>query len=163
MCDMLAMALACDQTRVFTHVVDDPVSNPLFPDASDGHHNLTHDEPGDQPQVNSIVISCITELAYLLGRLDAVPEDDGNTLLDNCCVLACSEVSTGQTHSIDDLPIVLGGGLCGTLKMGTHYRSYTGDNVSKLMLTLVRSMDILATSFGADEAYTEDGLSEIEL
>ncbi|MSQ02089.1 MAG: DUF1552 domain-containing protein [Myxococcales bacterium] len=160
--DMLAMALACDQTRVFGHYVTDPVANPLFPGATAGHHNLTHDEGGDQPEVHAITVQIVAELAYLLERLDEVPEA-GGTLLDNCCVLACSEVGLGQTHSIDDVPIVVAGGLCGTLRTGIHHRSYTGDNSAMLMLSILRGMDILAPSFGADDAYTEDGLSEIEV
>lgn len=162
MCDMLAMALACDQTRVFGHFLVDPVSNNLFPGASNGHHNLTHDEGGEQPEVNAITIQCIEELAYLLTALDAVPEESG-TLLDNCAILGCSEVSLGQTHSIEDLPIVIGGSACGSLQTGMHYRSYTADSSSKLMLTLLRSMDILAPSFGAEDAYTEDSLTEVEV
>lgn len=160
--DMLAMALACDQTRVFGHYLTDPVSNPLFPDATAGHHNLTHDEGGDQPEVHAITTQIVAELAYLLEALDAVPEGSG-TLLDNCCVLGCSEVGLGQTHSIDDVPIVLAGGLCGALQTGIHHRSYTGDNSASLMLSIIRAMDILAPSFGSDDAYTEDGLSEIEV
>jgi hypothetical protein len=160
-CDMMAMALACDQTRVFGHYLTDPVSNHLFPDATAGHHNLTHDEGGDQPEVHAITVQIVEELAYLVKVLDAVPEGDG-TLLDNCAVLGCSEVSLGQTHQIDEMPIVLAGTACGSLRTGTHIRSYTADSASKLMLTLVRAMDILAPSFGADDAYAEDGLSEIE-
>jgi hypothetical protein len=162
MIDMLAMAFACDQTRVFGHYICDPVSNNLFPGASAGHHNLTHDEGGDQPEVNAITLQIVAELAYLLERFDSVVEADG-TLLDNCCILGCSEVSLGQTHSLDDMPIVLGGGLCGTLRTGLHYRSYTGDSASSLMLSILRGMDILATSFGSEDAYTEAGLSGIEV
>ncbi len=162
MCEMLAMALACDQTRVFGHYLHDPVSNPLFPGASEGHHNLTHDEPGDQPEVHAITIQCVEELAYLLQTLDAVVEADG-TLLDNCGILGCSEVSLGQTHDINEMPIVLGGSLCGTLKTGMHYRSYTGESTSKLMLSMIRGMDILATGFGLDDAYADSGLSGIEV
>lgn len=160
--DMLAMALACDQTRVFGHYLTDPVSNPLFPGATAGHHSLTHDEGGDQPEVHAITVQIVAELAYLLETLDGVTEGDG-TLLDNCCILGCSEVGLGQTHAIDDIPVVLAGGLCGTLRTGIHHRSYTGDNASKLMLSIIRAMDILAPSFGSEDAYTEDGLSEIEV
>ncbi len=162
MVDMLAMAFACDQTRVFGHYLVDPVSNPLFPGASAGHHNLTHDEGGDQPEVNAITIQIVQELAYLLERFDSIPEADG-TLLDNCCILGCTEVSLGQTHSLDDMALLLGGGLCGTLQTGLHHRSYTQESSSKLMLSILRAMDILAPSFGTDDAYTESGLSEIEV
>jgi hypothetical protein len=147
---------------VFGHYLSDPVSNVLYPGASAGHHNLTHDEGGDQPEVHAITLQLVTELAYLIATLDAVPEGDG-TLLDNCVVLGTTEVSLGQTHQIDEIPVVLAGGGCGALRIGTHWRSYTGDNSSSLMLSILRAMDILAPSFGDGDAYTEDGLSEIEL
>jgi hypothetical protein len=161
MCDLLVMALACDQTRVVSHYLTDPVSNVLFPGASAGHHNLTHDEPGDQPEVHAITSLCVEEYAYLLGAMDAVPEADG-TLLDNCAVLGTTDVSKGQTHSGEDMPILIGGSACGALRTGLHYRSYTSENVSKVLLTLIRSMDITASDFGQDEGYVTDGLADIE-
>src|SRR6185295_2769783 len=36
--DLMAMALACDQTRVFTNTFSQPVSDVLFLIASEGHH-----------------------------------------------------------------------------------------------------------------------------
>lgn len=162
MCDLLAMAMACDQTRVVAHYLNDPVADTLFPDASAGHHDLTHNETGDQPEVHAITTQIITELAYFLEKLDSIQEGE-ETLLDNSCILACSEISLGQTHSLEDLPIVVGGTACGKLKTGIHYRSPTPDNASKLMLSLIRSMDIVQASFGEDDAYTTDSLSAIEV
>lgn len=161
MCDLLAMALACDQTRVFGHWFSDPVSDVLYDGASSGHHSLTHNEGGEQPEVNDITVQIMEELAYLLERLDAVPEGDG-TLLDNCVVLATSEVSEGRTHSVEDLPIVLAGGGCGALRTGYHYRSYTAENASKVMLTVVRAMDIDAATYGEGDGEASEGLSELE-
>ncbi|MEO7331484.1 MAG: DUF1552 domain-containing protein, partial [Minicystis sp.] len=77
MSDMLAMSLACDQQRVFTFQLTHPVNNLLFKDAPSGHHQLTHDEPGDQPQVNAIVKIIMGELAYFLQALKNVEEGDG--------------------------------------------------------------------------------------
>jgi hypothetical protein len=161
MVDLLAMALACDQTRVFAHWFSDPVSDTLYEGATAGHHSLTHNETGDQPEVNDITVQIMEELAYLVEKLASIPEADG-TLLDNCAILATSEVSLGQTHSVDDMPIVLAGSACGGLKPGVHYRSYTQENASAVMLSLVRAMDIPATSFGADEGEVTDGLGAIE-
>jgi hypothetical protein len=161
MCDMLAMALACDQTRVFAHFLTEPLTDILFPGAAAGHHQLTHDEPDPQPTVSDITTQCVTELAYLVEAFRNVPEADG-TLLDNCVILGCSEVSEGRTHSLDEMPIVLAGSCCGTLRTGQHVRSYTQDNASKIILSVIRAMDIPAASFGEDEAYVTDGLSEIE-
>lgn len=161
MCDLLAMALACDQTRVFGHWVSDPVSNVLFEGATAGHHDLTHNESGDQPEVNDITLQVMEEFAYLVAKLDSIPEAEG-TLLDNCVVLATSEVSEGRLHAVDDMPIVLAGGGCGALRTGYHYRSYTQENVSKVMLSIVRAMDIPDTSYGEGDGRVTDGLSEIE-
>jgi len=161
MADMMAMTLACDQTRVFGFYLTDPLTNVLFSEASAGHHDLTHDESGDQPEVNQITLECVTEFAYLLEALDAVPEGDG-TLLDNCAILGTSEVSEGQTHSIEHMPIVIAGGGCGALRAGLHYRSDTLENSNKVMLSLVRAMDITASSFGEGEGYTDVGLGDIE-
>lgn len=161
MCDLLAMALACDQTRVFGHWFSDPVSDILYDGASAGHHALTHNEGGDQPEVNDITVQIMEELAYLVQKLDSIPEAEG-TLLDNCVVLATSEVSDGRTHSVEDLPIVLAGGGCGRLRTGYHYRSYTAENASKVMLSVVRAMDIDAATYGEGDGEVEDGLPEIE-
>ena len=160
--DVLAMAMACDQTRVFHIQVSKPVTNTLFPGVDDGHHNLTHDEPGDQPQVNQITIQIISELAYFLEKLDSIPEGDG-TLLDHSCILATSEHGEARTHDIRNIPLVVAGSANGALKQDVHYRSYSEENAGKVCLSLIRAMGVNATSWGGDDIYTEDGLSDIEV
>lgn len=161
MAQILAMALACDQTRVFSYQFSKPLTNALFPGADDGHHNLTHDEQGDQPIVHAITTFVVEQLAVLLAALDAVPEEDG-TLLDNCCVLATSDVSEGQLHSLDEMPIVLAGGCCGALKTDVHYRSISREPSTKVLLSVARAMDLLLPSFGLDEMAADTGISAIE-
>lgn len=160
--ELLAMSLACDQTRVFSVWHTMPVSNHLFPSAPAGHHQLTHDEAGDQPAVNGIVLHCVEAYATLLRALDAVKEGDG-TLLDHCVVLGTSDVSLGKTHSLEEFPILLAGGCGGKLKPGLHYRSPSQENASKVPLSLVRAMGIDAASFGAGAGQVTDGLSAIEV
>ncbi len=159
-CDLLAMALACDQTRVFSHWFTDPVNDLLFPDATAGHHDLTHNEAGDQPEVNAITVQVMEEFAYLVRALDAVEEGDG-TLLDNCAVLATSEVSLGQTHAIDEMPAIVAGSACGRLVQGLHIRQRR-ENATRLPLTLIRAMGINQASWGVDEAEETQGISELE-
>jgi len=57
---------------------------------------------------------------------------------------------------------VVAGGACGQLATDVHLR-VPGDNASKLMLTLIRTLGVSQASFGVDEAYTEDGFAPIEL
>jgi len=160
MAEMLAMAVACDQTRVFSHWFSDPVNGVLFPGASAGHHDLTHNEGGDQPEVAAITLQCIEAYAALLTAFDAIPEGSG-TLLDNCCILGTSEVSLGQTHSILDMPVLIGGSACGALKQDHHYQSLGAENCSKVLLSLMQALDITVTSIGVDEGFADTPLSSM--
>jgi hypothetical protein len=160
MADLLAMALACDQTRIFTVMYSQPVNNVLYTDRSAGHHQLTHDEPGDQPEVNEIVQGIMGRLNRFLERLDAVAEGD-ETLLDHSTVLCTSDVSFGRTHSLDEYPVVLAGGGCGSFKMGIHHVS-PGENICRLSYSLLQSMDVPVSTFGEGPAQTDVGISEIE-
>ena len=161
MCDIVAMALACDQTRVFSNWFTEMLTNVLFPGAPAGHHQLTHDEPGGQPGVHDIVLHIMEEFAYLVEALRAVPEGD-ETLLDHCVVMATSEISLGRNHSPDDIPLLLAGSANGRLKSGIHYRSPGQDNVSKVPLTVLRAMGIPAAEFGEEQGRVTDSLGEIE-
>ena len=162
MSDLVVMALACDQTRVFSHWFSDPLTNKLYPEASAGHHTLTHDEPGDQPEVNAIVKFIMGELGYMVEQMALVEEGDG-TMLDNMVMVATSEHSYPRTHSIDDMPMIVVGNACGRLQQGLHYRSHTGDNINAVMLSIIRALGITAPSYGQEEGEVSDGLSAIEV
>lgn len=162
MSDLVALTLACDQTRVFSLWFSQPVNNTLFPGAPSGHHQLTHDEPSPQPEVAKILQFIMGELAYFLKALDSIPEGDG-TLLDHCGILVTSDVNYGRAHTLDDFPIVIAGSANGALKTGVHYRSPAAENTSKVTLTLARAMGLSLDSFGTDEGKTSSGLSAIEV
>ncbi len=162
MVDILAMTLACDQTRVFSLWFSSPVNNTLFTGAPAGHHQLTHDEPSPQPEVAKILDQIMGELAYLLKAFDAIPEGDG-TLLDHCAILATSDCNYGRQHTLDDFPIVIAGSCNGALKTGLHYRAPSPDNTSKVALTLARAMGLTLDSFGTAEGKVTSGLSAIEV
>jgi len=162
MADIMAMVLACDQTRVFSNTFSFPVSNVLFEGLPAGHHRLTHDEPGDQPLVNQIVKLIMGELNYFLKALRNVQEGESN-LLDNCAVLCTSDVSFGRLHSLEDFPIIIAGSAGGALKKGLHYRSASGENSSKVCFSLARAMGLSIAEFGLDSGKVTDGLSAIEV
>lgn len=161
MAKMIAMALACDQTRVFGHYFSDPLNDVLFEGISAGHHDLTHNEPNPQHEVNDVTIQCMEGFAALLEELAAVPEEDG-TLLDNCAVMATSDVSEGQRHAIEEMPIVIAGSCCGRIRTDYHYRSGSQENTTKVLISLMRAMDMLVDEYGVAEAWADDGISSIE-
>ncbi len=159
--DLSAMALACDLTRVLSIWYSDPVADVLYEGKTAGHHQLTHDEPGEQPQVDAIVTEMVSDYAYLVEALRSVDEGEG-TLLDHSVVLGTSDLSYGRTHQIDEYPLLLAGRGCGALKTGFHYRSDTQENASQVPLSILRALGVPAASYGSETAYTEDGLSAIE-
>jgi hypothetical protein len=160
--DLVAMAYACDITRVQSIWYSDTHNNILFPEATAGHHQLTHDEPDDQPQVNSIMLSIMSDFSYFLEKLDSIEEGDG-TLLDNSLILCTSDVSYGRTHQIDEFPILLAGNAGGKIQNGIHYRSYTKENASHVPFSCMQAMDVYPGSFGSDDGEVNIGLSAIEV
>jgi hypothetical protein len=155
------MALACDLTRVVTVQFSRALTNALFPGASDGHHNQTHNEQDGQPEVHAITTFCMENLAAFAAGLEAVPEGS-STLLDHCLVLATSDVSEGRTHSLDEMPVLLLGSGNGRIQNGLHVR-YARQNSNALGLSVLRALDLAQATFGAGDLAVDDGLTEIEV
>ncbi len=149
MSDLIAMALACDQTRVFSVMFTGSVGYTVFSDIgiTTGHHDLTHDEPGDQPQVQASTVYTMEQFAVLLAALKAIPEGAGN-LLDSCAILASSDTADGRDHSITNYPILVAGSAGGKLKFpSVHYKS-NGENTTMVLLSILRSVGLSLTEFG---------------
>jgi hypothetical protein len=152
MSDLLAIALACNQTRVFSMMFTGSVAGTVFWQANitSGHHQLTHDEPGAQPLVQASTVFTMQMFAVLLNALKAVPEGAGN-VLDNCAILASTDTSDGRYHNIRDYPILVAGKGGGFLKYpGVHYRSPSGsESCSTTLLTVLRAAGTNLNTVGA--------------
>ena len=149
MSDLIAMSLACDQTRVFSVMFSGSVGYTVFSDIgiTTGHHDLTHDEAGDQPQVQASTVYTMEQFAVLLAALKAIPEGAGN-LLDSCAILASSDTADGRDHSITNYPILIAGSAGGKLKYpSVHYKS-NGENTTMVLLSILRSVGLSLTEFG---------------
>jgi hypothetical protein len=166
MSDLLAVTLACDLTRIFSVHFSGSVGSTVYwqadPTISGGHHDLTHNEAGDQPQVHASSIFIMQQLAYLLTKLKNTQDLDGTSILDNVAILASSDVADGKAHSIRDYPIIVAGGGSGYLKNpGVHYRS-NRENTSNVLLTVMRAAGSNATSVGADMGLSMTPCTAIE-
>jgi len=156
MSQLLALSLACDQTRVFSVLFSGSVGGTTYPELNitTNHHSLTHDEPGDQPQVHAVTTFIMARFAALLEALQGVREGD-KTLLDRAVILASSDCSQGQPHSITNYPILVAGGGGGALvHPGVHVVGKSG-NASDVLLTLLQAMDVPVTEFGAEGGRTD--------
>ncbi|HEY2736327.1 MAG TPA: DUF1552 domain-containing protein, partial [Polyangiales bacterium] len=149
MSNLLALALACDQTRVFSVQFSGSVGGTSYPEiaVSSNHHGLTHDEAGDQPQVQSITLFIMQRFAALLEALKGIKEGDGN-LLDRTVILASTDVAEGQPHSLTNYPILVAGGGGGALVHPGVHITGKSNNASDVLLTLLHAMDLPVTQFG---------------
>ncbi|MEM9456718.1 MAG: DUF1552 domain-containing protein [Myxococcota bacterium] len=160
MSELVARAFACDMTRVAS-IMHHTWYSPAFREIGIGtqQHGLTHDEPGDQPQVHATATFVMSNLATFIRSLKAIPEGAG-TVLDNSVVYAVTDVSDGRTHSKDDMPIVLAGGAGGRLLRGHHIHAPDTSSF-KVMMSLFRALDLGIESFGAGGWAQTEPLSEL--
>jgi hypothetical protein len=154
MCDIIALGFQTDKTRVATLLLCRDLSGLFYPflDVRTAHHPASHDDQSDAyERVSRYYCS---QLAYLAGRLDAMREGEG-TVLDNSCLLFISSMWSGSKHDSTKVPVLLAGGLGGTLETG-RVLDYTkqGDDNRKLCsmyLSLMDRMGVKLSHFGDAE------------
>jgi Protein of unknown function (DUF1552) len=151
MCDIIALAFQTDKTRVATLVLCRDLSGLFYPflGVRKAHHSASHDDLSDDYQ--SIARYYVSNLAYLAGRLEAMPEGEA-TVLDNTCLLYLSNMWSGSRHDNTRLPVLTVGGLAGTLQTG-RVLDFTdaGDDNRKLCslhLSLMDRMGVSLPRFG---------------
>ena len=155
MIDLLALALACGQTRVASLQWSRSVSNVRFTwlGIDDEHHSLSHAPDSDttaQQKLTKINRWYAERYAALIAKLKSYPEGE-RTLFDNCLLLWCNELGTGNTHSRDNAPYVLAGSAAGALATG-RYLNFDGVVPhNNLLLSILKIMGLPDTSFGKAE------------
>lgn len=140
MCDMLVLAFQTDSTRIATFMIANAGSNRSYRPIGvpDGHHDLSH-HGGDSKKhakIRRINRFHVSQLAYLLDRLDSVKEGNG-TLLDSCMIVYGSGLSDGNRHNNENLPIVMAGGGNGTIRTGQHIRYTRETPMTNLFLSML--------------------------
>jgi Protein of unknown function (DUF1552) len=154
MCDIIALAFQTDKTRVATLLLCRDLSGLFYPflNARTAHHPASHDDESDTYE--RITRYYVSQLAYLANRLAAMPEGQ-STVLDNSCLMFVSNLWSGSKHDSSKVPLVLVGGLGGTLKTGRvlDYRDKGDDNrrLCSLYLSLLDRMDVKLERFGDAE------------
>lgn len=164
MAGLLALALSCDLTRVFSLQFSGSVGETAFWEVGEdkAHHQLTHDEPGDQPVVHAATTFIMQQLARLLEIFAETPDGAGH-LLDSSVVLATSDTADGREHSLKDYPLLVAGRAGGALRHpGIHHRSDRGHNTSQVLLSVLRAAGLPLRAFGAKGGRVTESLSAIE-
>jgi hypothetical protein len=161
---LLAQALACNQTKVFNMVFADAGSSLRKAGSTVTHHQLTHEEPidektGCQPEATFFVERIVEGLQTMLVTLDGVKEGDG-TLLDRTLVFAHSECSFAKIHSLETIPMLIAGGAGGKIKTGQHIAG-NGDPVTRVGLTVQQVMGVPMSNWGAGSMQTSKNVPEL--
>jgi hypothetical protein len=160
MCDIVALAFQADRTRVASLLLASDLSSHRYPflDVRERHHDASHDDLSDGYE--RIARFHVSQLAYLAGRLEAMPEGEG-TVLDNSCLMWLSNMWAGWKHDNMKVPVVTAGGLGGTLETGRALEYlYAGDDNRKLCslyLSIMDRMGVTLDRFGDAETRL-DGL-----
>lgn len=149
--DLLAVAFACDLTRVASLQYSTGFNRIRYPwvDSLGEGHSLSHSGPSNTAAWEELTRRAIwhaEELAYFLDRLAAIPEGDGS-VLDNTLVLWGNEVCQGNTHSLDNIPYLLVGDAGGALRSG-RYLQYDDASNCDLLLSVLHALGIEAETFG---------------
>jgi len=164
MTELLAMALVCNQTKVFNMVYSGSVSALTRKGLDKGHHTLTHEEPVDpikgyQPISSGFVNEAMKEWAYFIEKLAEMPEGDGS-LLDRCLVYAHSDCQVAKAHTLTGIPMFTAGLLGGKVKAGQHIdgRAQAGTRVG---LTMQRLMGLSVGAWGTKSLTATQEVNEI--
>lgn len=156
MCDIVALAFQTDRTRIATLLLTNDLSGQSYPHLGlrSDHHSFSHS--WKNPEFAAITRFWVEQYGYLLGKLDSMPEGEG-TVLDNSCIMLANE--QWIAHSAPKIPLVMGGGLGGTLKTGRALDFEKSENreMSSLYLSLLDRMGVPTAEFGG----ATEQLSEI--
>ena len=153
--DLLVNGFVNDMARVATLQYTKSVGQARMGwlDIKDNHHSLSHEPDGDkgaQAKLLKINTWFAGEIAYLLDRLSSTPEPGGEgSLLDNTLVVWVNELGKGNSHTLDNIPVVMvGGGFGFTMGRSLKLES-TAHN--RLHLALAHAVGHRLETFGNKE------------
>jgi hypothetical protein len=162
--DLMLMAVACDQTRVFNMYYAGAFSATTQPGYDKPHHTATHEEAvvveeKCQPHVSWYTRRAMEEWAYYVQALGRIKEGAG-TMLDNVLIYAMTDQSFAKVHAIEGIPMFTAGTAGGRIKTGLHVDG-GGSQGTRLGLTALRLMGVDLRSWGTQSNTTSREISDI--
>ena len=160
MSDLMVLAMQCDASRIFTFMLGNAGSNRTYAHLgiTRGHHDISHHSslPDNLASLQKIGTWEMEMLAYFLGKMKAVPEGAQN-MLYNSSVFLSSEISDGNRHNHDDMPVILAGHGGGAFTPGQHikYVPASKTKVGNLLTTMLGTVGVNAKVGDATGTLTE--------
>lgn len=154
MSDLMVLAFQCDLTRIQSFMLANAGSGRQydFLGITEGHHQISHHQSlqANYDLLRAINLWEMQQFAYLVERLKATPDGiEGENLLQNTAVFISSEISDGNRHNHDDLPVILAGQCGGAFTTGRHVR-YNRDPIANLFISMLDAVGVPTQSFGQD-------------
>jgi hypothetical protein len=164
MTELLVMALACDQTRVFNMAYTNANSSTIKPGYEKPHHTTTHEEPVDmhigyQPTASWFTRRAMESWAYFVDAFTKVKEGNG-TLLDNVFIMATTDHGYARVHSLDHIPVFTAGRCGGAVRTGLHIDG-KGTTGCRVGYTALKLMGVDKPSWGVNSNNTSQEVGEI--
>jgi len=166
MAELVAMAFACDLSRVVSLEFSSPASHVDYPDIGITQNGLgtSFHEYEHQKGYDANVLAGLGYFIEVFGEfvaaLRALPEAGGN-LLDRCCVLGTSDVAGGWDHAMNDYPLLVAGTAGGALAYPGVHTSLAGDNAARVPFTCLKAVGVPIDSFGTDQFATDQPVADI--
>lgn len=156
--DLLAMALACDLTRVGSIMWTRSATKTPFPwlDIPEGHHELAHRGDNDldaQAKLVQINTWYAEQFAYLIAKLKSIPEGDGS-VLDSTLLIWANEHSRGNNHDRYNVPYVVAGKAGGAVLPGRWLQLAGEVPHNNLWVGCMQAMGLDVKTFGNPEYCT---------
>jgi hypothetical protein len=152
--DLMVLALQCDATRIISFMLGNAVSGRTYPflNITRGHHDISHHggDPTNIAQLQQIGKWEMEQLAYLMTKMKAITEGNGSNMLYNSTIFLSSDISDGDRHNHDDLPVILGGHGGGVFTPGKHvaYAKTTHTKTSSLLVTMLTTVGVQNAKLG---------------
>ena len=146
----MILAFKTDQTRVASLMVgperwETPQLYDSVFEKPVNHHQMTHDDSFDD-MVAKIDRFHVEQFVYLAKKL-AETTDENGPLLDNTIFVLGSGLGDGNSHSYQDLPMVIAGGKGLGITGGRQIQCPEETPLANLWLTLANRMDLTLTEF----------------
>jgi Protein of unknown function (DUF1552) len=123
MYDLMRVAFQTDMTRIATFMVTREGSSRTYReiDLPEAHHPLTHHQGNAEmiEKVYRINRYHMEMFAEFIGKMAKTPDGDGS-LLDHSMIVYGAGLADGNRHEHVNLPVMIAGGACGTIKTGRH-------------------------------------------
>jgi hypothetical protein len=145
MFDLQVLAYQTDLTRIITFMFGRELSGATYPQigVNDSHHPITHhlNDAENVVKVSKINAYHVSLFADYVKKLSETEDGDGS-LLDHIAILYGSPISDGNSHSPDNLPILLVGGGTGQLRGDRHIKYGETALLPNLQLTLLGKLGV---------------------